>query len=162
MNPHVFLCQDWDVWPRVSVNSKFWVAIWTSVAVSHFKVRTNLENCPDEVLRVQHWHRYLWGATCLLHQGRLAEPCAAHRGKRRRDMEKLHKRARVCAHLMDECFNFPPLESLMGDEPKVACKVRCAHQTHRQDGGETGTPAERKPGRWRGHEVSFSKHQHPF
>lgn len=62
-------------------------------------------------------------------------------------------RACVRAHLMDECFNFPPLESLMGDEPKVACKVRRTHQTHRQDGGETGTPAERKAGRWRGQEV---------
>lgn len=77
-------------------------------------------------------------------------------------MEKLQKRARVRAHLMDECFNFPPLESLMGDEPKVACKVRRTHQTHRQDGGETGTPAERKLGRWRGQEVSFSKQQEPF
>lgn len=66
-------------------------------------------------------------------------------------MEKLQSRACACvrAHLMDECFNFPPLESLMGDEPKVACKVRRAHQTRRQ-GGETDTPAERKPGRRRG------------
>lgn len=44
---------------------------------------------------------------------------------------------------MDECFNFPPLESQMGDEPKEACKVRRAHQTRRQDGEAMGTPAER-------------------
>lgn len=77
-------------------------------------------------------------------------------------MEKLQKRAHLRAHLMDECFNFPPLESLMGDEPKVACKVRRTHQTHRQDGGETGTPAERKLGRWRGQEVFIFKAARTF
>lgn len=64
---------------------------------------------------------------------------------------------RACTWLMDECFNFPPLESLMGDEPKVACKVRRAHQTCRQDGEATGAAAERRSGRQGGQDASFSK-----
>lgn len=71
-------------------------------------------------------------------------------------MEKFQNRACVCARLMDECFNFPPLESLMGDEPKVACKVRRAHQTCRQGGEAMGTPAERRSGRQRGEDALFS------
>lgn len=74
---NVFLCHNWDFWPCVGVNGKFWVAIWTSVAVAHFKVRTDLGNRPEEALRVWQWRRYLWGATCPVHRGRLAEPCAA-------------------------------------------------------------------------------------
>lgn len=77
-------------------------------------------------------------------------------------MGKLRKRARVRAHLMDECFNFPLLESLMGDEPKGACKVRRTHQTQRQDGGETGTPAERKAGRWRGRKLDSQSSKNLF
>lgn len=72
-------------------------------------------------------------------------------------MEKFQNCAFMCARLIDECFNFPPLESLMGDEPKEARKVRRAHQTCREDGEATGTPAERRSGRRRGQYALFSK-----
>lgn len=58
-------------------------------------------------------------------------------------------RACVCVWMMDECFNFPPLESVMGDEPKMAREVRGSHQTCRQD-NKAGKWAERKSGRGAG------------
>lgn len=54
--------------------------------------------------------------------------------------------------MMDECFNFPSLKSVMGDEPKVACEVRGCHQTCRRD-IEGGKQVERKIMQESGHGV---------
>lgn len=54
--------------------------------------------------------------------------------------------------MMDECFNFPSLKSVMGDEPKVACEVRGCHQTCRRD-IEAGKQVERKIRQESGHDV---------
>lgn len=92
----------------------------------------------------------------LLHHGKVAEPCTAkgqidreNRGPDIKSCITLHVHVCVCVWMMDECFNFPPLESVMVDEPKMACEVRGSHQTCRQD-NKAGNWAERKSGRGAG------------